>query len=80
MKVELRILISAYPLIVLYICSNFHEKILKDFIVIERTLFSYEYFQTGIGGVTVLVLCTPWMVVYICIKFCKNTFQGIKIT
>ena len=48
-----------------YICTKFHENILQGIEVIEQTQFSKEKFQKGhnsvknIGGVRVLVLCTP---------------------
>ena len=47
-----------------YICTKFHENILKGIKVIERTIFSGKKFQRDIipkknsGGVTVLILCT----------------------
>ena len=40
--------LSAHPLIMFYICNNFHENIFYGFIVILWTRFSYENFQRGI--------------------------------
>ena len=48
MKVELRFLFSAHCLMVVYICTKFHENILEDTKVIERTRFSQEKFQRAI--------------------------------
>ena len=48
-----------------YICTKYHENILEGIKVIEQTQFSKEKNSKGqnsvnnIGGVTVLVLCTP---------------------
>ena len=39
-KVELRLFFSAHHLIVVYICTKFHENILDGIKVIERTRFS----------------------------------------
>ena len=56
-------LFTAHYLMVVYICTKFHENILDGIKFIERTRFSQEIFQRGysinnVGGVTVLVLCT----------------------
>ena len=48
----------------LYICINFQENILKGFRVIERMQFVYRIFQMGhnsvnnVGGVILLILST----------------------
>ena len=60
---ELRYLFSAYFLMLLYICINFHENISECFRAIERLLFPYAGFSKGhnsaktVGRVMVLVLC-----------------------
>ena len=48
MQVELRVLFSAYCLIMVYICTKFHENILDGIKVIERTRFSWEKNQRAI--------------------------------
>ena len=64
MKVEVWSLLSAYLLIMLCICTKFHENIPKGFKVIERTRFPIFKFSKGnnsvnnVGGVMVSVLCT----------------------
>ena len=40
MKVELRFLFSANRLMIVYICTKYHENILDSMKVIERTRFS----------------------------------------
>ena len=63
MYVEVRSLLSAYLLIMLYICTKFNENISKGFRVIERTRLPIFNFSKGnnsvknVGGVMVLVLC-----------------------
>ena len=60
---ELRFLFSAHRLIMVYICTKFHENILHGIKLIERTRLSYQKFTGGnnsiknVGGVRVL-LCT----------------------
>ena len=39
---------SAHRLLMVYICTKFHETILDDMKVIERKRFSYEKFQKSI--------------------------------
>ena len=41
-------LFSAHRLMMVYICTNFHENILDGIKVIEQTRFSYEKFQRSI--------------------------------
>ena len=48
MKVEFRFFFSAHRLIVVYICTNFHENILNGIKIIEQTLFLKEKFQRAI--------------------------------
>ena len=48
MWMELRFLISAYPLMMVYICTKSHENILDGIKVIERTRFSLQKIQRGI--------------------------------
>ena len=60
---ELQFLLSAHCLMVVYICTNFHENILDFIKVTERTRFSYTFSKghnsvKNVGGVTVLILCT----------------------
>ena len=58
------LLISARRLVMLYICDKFHEIILNDIKVIERTRFLYGKLQRGIfpqknvGGVTIVYHCS----------------------
>ena len=47
-QVEWPLLISACPLVMLYICAKFHEIILNGIKVIERTRFLYGKLQRGI--------------------------------
>ena len=42
------LLISAHRLVMLYICTKFHEIILNGIKVIERTRFLYGKLQRGI--------------------------------
>ena len=42
------VFISAYRLIMVHICTEFHKNILDGIKVIEWTRFSYEKFQWGI--------------------------------
>ena len=64
MKVESRFLFSAHRVMMVYICTKFHENILHGIKVIKRTRIQSEKFQRAIillknvGGVSVLVLCT----------------------
>ena len=39
---------SAHSLIMVYICTTFHENISEGFKVIERTRFAYRTLQRGI--------------------------------
>ena len=61
---ELRFFFSVHHLIMVYICTKFHENILEGIKVVEQTQFSKENISKGhnsiknVGGVTVLVLCT----------------------
>ena len=63
---ELRFLFSTHCLMLLYICTKFHENenILDGIKVIQQTKFSSEKklkehkFTKNVGGVTILVLCT----------------------
>ena len=66
---KLQFLFSAYRLNMVYICTNFHENVLKfhenvfdGFKIIERTQFSFEKKLKGYNFativVTVLVFCT----------------------
>ena len=63
MQIEVWSLLSAYLLIMFYICTKFHENISKGFRVFERTRFPKFIFSKGnnsvknVGGVMVLVLC-----------------------
>ena len=45
---ELLFLLSTRLLMLLYICTKFHENILDGIKVIEQTRFSLEKFQRGI--------------------------------
>ena len=42
------IFLSVHHLMMVYICTNFHENILQDIKVIEQKQFSMEKFQRGI--------------------------------
>ena len=60
---EFGFLFSAHRLMMIYICTKFHENILEGLKVIEQTRFSFSKISKGhnsvkiVGGVTVLVLC-----------------------
>ena len=59
------LLISAHPLVMLYICAEFRETILNGIKVKERTQFSIWKITRGnnsaknVDGVTVVYLCHP---------------------
>ena len=58
---EIPFLFSAHSLIVIYICTKFHENILEGIQVMELTQFQISKGHNSVknvGGVTVLFLCT----------------------
>ena len=82
---ELQFFFSAYRLIVVYICTKFHENILSGIKVIKLTRFSCEKFRRAIIFVKMKVelwflLSTHCLkVVYIWTKFHENILDGIKV-
>ena len=82
---ELRFFYSAHRLIVVFICTKFHENILVHVKVIERTRYFHRKKSKErncvrkVGGVTVLFFCTCLMMAYICTKFHENFVDGIRI-
>ena len=55
------LLISACPLVMLYICAKFHEIILNSIKVIEFSVWKITKGNNSaknVGGVTVVYLCT----------------------
>ena len=67
-------LFSAYGMMMLYICTKFHENILDDIKVTELKRFSLKKFSKGhtstniVNRITVLILCTwPDNGLYLCL-------------
>ena len=79
------LLFCARRLVMLYICTKFHEIILIGIKFIERTQFLYGKLQRGIipqknvDGVTVLISACRLVILYICAKFHEIISNGIKV-
>ena len=77
-------LISARPLVMLYISTKFCEIISNGIKVIERTRFLYLKFQRGIipqkcSWSDRFNLCTCLAMLYNSTKFCDIISNGIKV-
>ena len=82
---EFRFFLSAQHLIVVYICTKFHENILDGIEVIEQTRFSLEIFQRGIISqkyyveLQFLFFAQCLLMVYTCTKFHENILNDIRV-
>ena len=72
---ELRFLFSAHRLMVVYICTKFHENILNGIKVRADMIFMGKISK----GHNSISSAHHLMMVYICTKFHENILEGIKI-
>ena len=70
----------------LYISTKLHQNIAKQGVSkllsghdFQIEIFQGAQFSKNIGGVMVLVLCTPSDSVYICTYFCENISKGWEL-
>ena len=76
------VLVFSCSLMMLYICTKFHENILDGNKVIGQTRFSSDIFQRGIISQKILVelqflFSTHCLIlVYFCNQFHENIFDG----
>ena len=79
------VLISACPLVMLYICAKFREIISNSIKVIEWTQFLYGKLQRGIippkmqVEQPLLISACPLVMLYSSTKFCEIISNGIKV-